>query len=99
VKVRRVDYSPEAELDFLRLYDVIADASGPDRAASYVGRVLSFCNQLELASERGHRRDDVRPGLRILGFERRITIAFFVESERVVVLRLFYGGADWERVF
>lgn len=29
-------------------------------------------------------------------FERRVTIAFIVESERVVILRVFYGGADWQ---
>ena len=42
------------------------------------------------------RRDDIRPGLRIIGFERRVTMAFMVEAERVVVLRLFYRGANWE---
>jgi toxin ParE1/3/4 len=48
------------------------------------------------ASERGRRRDDIRPGLRIIGFERRVTVAFAVEEERVVILRIFYGGRDWE---
>ena len=51
-----------------------------------------------MGSERGHRRDDVRPGLRIVRFERRVTVAFAVEVERVVVLRLFYGGRNWERL-
>ena len=41
------------------------------------------------------RRDDLRPGLRVVGFERRIAVAFIVEPERVVILRLFYGGANW----
>jgi toxin ParE1/3/4 len=36
--------------------------------------------------------------LRIIGFERRITIAFVVEPERVVILRLFYAGRDWENL-
>jgi toxin ParE1/3/4 len=32
----------------------------------------------------------------ILGFERRITVAFTVSAERVTILRLFYGGRNWE---
>jgi toxin ParE1/3/4 len=35
------------------------------------------------------------PGLRVVGFQRRVTVAFVVEPERVVILRLFYGGANW----
>ena len=41
------------------------------------------------------RRDDIRPGLRVTGFERRITAAFMIDEPRVVVLRLFYGGRHW----
>lgn len=50
-----------------------------------------------LASERGRLRDGVRPGLRVIGFERRVTAAFTVGKDRVTILRLFYGGRDWER--
>ena len=35
-------------------------------------------------------------GLRIIGFERRITIAFTVDDSQVTILRVFYGGKDWE---
>jgi toxin ParE1/3/4 len=66
---------------------------------SYVERLEIWCLGFDLASERGHSRDDVRPGLRIIGFERRATIAFAVEADRVTILRLFHGGQDWERVF
>ena len=37
----------------------------------------------------------MRPGLRAIGFDKRVTVAFIVETERVVVLRIFYGGVDW----
>ena len=46
-------------------------------------------------SQRGTLRDDLQPGLRTIGFERRVTAAFAVEDQRVVFLRLFYGGQDW----
>ncbi|MDZ4366104.1 MAG: type II toxin-antitoxin system RelE/ParE family toxin [Afipia sp.] len=44
--------------------------------------------------ERGTRRDDLSPGLRIVGFERRVTIAFVVEEDEVIVLNILYGGRE-----
>jgi toxin ParE1/3/4 len=44
--------------------------------------------------KRGARRDDLRPGLRILGFERRAAIALQATAETVVILRILYGGRD-----
>ena len=49
--------------------------------------------------KRGARRDDLRPGLRILGFERRAVIALQVTADRVMILRILYGGRDLETVF
>lgn len=43
--------------------------------------------------------EDVRPGLRIIGFERRLTIAFIVQPESVTVPRVFTAGRDWESSF
>ncbi len=51
---------------------------------------------MALGSERGDRRD-VRPGLRIVGFERRITIAFAVSADDVTILKVFHAGRDWEK--
>ena len=68
-----------------------------DVAFNYVDRIEAFCYGLDLASERGSRRDDIRPGLRVLGFERRLTIAIAVTPDQITVLRLFYGGQDWEK--
>jgi toxin ParE1/3/4 len=94
---RDVAFAPEAVDDLVRLYEWIADAAEPDTAMAYVERLEAYCLGFDLASERGTLRGDVRPGLRIVGFERRITIAFVVDDQSVTVLRLFYGGRDWER--
>jgi toxin ParE1/3/4 len=48
---------------------------------------------------RGTRRDDLRPSLRVIGFERRVTIAFHVSASAVTIDRIFYGGRDWEGHF
>jgi toxin ParE1/3/4 len=99
LKTRRVQFSPEARQDLFQLFDWIAAASSAVVAARYADRLEKACLALDLASERGHRRDDVRPGLRIMGFERRVTIAFEVGADTVTILRLFYGGQNWEEQF
>ena len=96
MKRRGVIYSAEAGNDLDWIYDSIAEAGSPVTASRYEQRIRLFCDGLDYASERGHRRDDIRPGLRVIGFERRVTIAFVVEPEHVVILRIFYGGRDWE---
>jgi toxin ParE1/3/4 len=88
-----------AKADLQWIYDTIESATDPSTALHYVERITDFCQRLEYGGERGNRRDDVRPGLRVIGFERRIAVAFTVDAERVVILRLFYGGADWEGTF
>lgn len=99
MKTRRVEFSEEANADLLKLYDCIAEAAGIDIAMGYLERLEEYCQRFDLASERGQLRDDIRPGLRVVGFEKRVSIAFFVEEERVVILRLYYGGQDWEASF
>jgi toxin ParE1/3/4 len=97
VKRRSVVFAPEAEDDLVRLYDWIAERAGAQVALGYIERIEDHCQRLDLASERGRRRDDIRPGLRIVGFERRVTIAITVDADQVTILRVLYSGADWER--
>jgi toxin ParE1/3/4 len=44
--------------------------------------------------ERGTRRDDLRVGLRIVGFRRQASIAFTVLEDRVEIARILYGGRN-----
>jgi toxin ParE1/3/4 len=46
--------------------------------------------------ERGTKRDDILPGLRTIGFERRVTIAFRFLKTRVEIVTIAYGGRDFE---
>jgi toxin ParE1/3/4 len=95
VKRRVVVYTLDAGDDLDRIYNIVAEASSATTADRYDSRIRAFCERLDYGSERGTRRDDVRPDLRVVGFERRVTVAFTVEPERVVILRVFYGGANW----
>jgi toxin ParE1/3/4 len=44
--------------------------------------------------DRGTRRDDLLAGLRVVGFERRVAIAFHVGPDTVTIDRILYGGRD-----
>jgi len=91
----RVVFSPEALADLLDLYEYIAERSGAERALGYIGRIEVCCRNLTTLPERGARRDDLRPGLRVLGFERRALIAFrLTGGDTVTILRILYGGRD-----
>jgi plasmid stabilization system protein ParE len=48
-------------------------------------------------SSSGTRQDNIRAGLRTIGFERRATIVFQVKRAEVVIVRIFHGGRDFER--
>ena len=47
---------------------------------------------------RGAPRDDLRPGLRMLSFRRRVTIAYRIKANVVTILELFYPGQDFEKI-
>ena len=70
-----------------------------ERADGYVGRIIDFCNGLSTFPLRGTQRDDLLSGLRVTGFERRVTIAFIVTAEAVLIEGIFYGGRDFEAEF
>lgn len=42
--------------------------------------------------ERGTLRDELRSGLRVIGYRRRVSIAFRVIDDSVHILGIFYGG-------
>ncbi len=96
MKRRDVIFTPEASDDLERLYDRVAAAAGTLVADRYVERLRSWCKGFEFGGTRGQRRDDIRPGLRVVGFERRVAVAFYVDDTTVVILRVFYGGRNWE---
>lgn len=94
-----VVFTPEAQDDLFGLYDYIAEHSSPERAIRYLERIERTCMSLQTLPERGTRRDDLRPGLRVMGFEHRVLIAFHVRSESVAILRILYGGRSADRAF
>ena len=93
-----VIYAPEALVDLEDIYDHIADAAGEEIAFGYITRIRAFCTGFDTFPARGTGREDIRPGLRTVGFERRITVAFAVHEVHVEFLRFFGRGRDWEQI-
>ena len=96
---REVVFSPEALGDLFSLYDYIAASSGAGRAQGYTDRIVAHCLGLVTFPERGTRREDLRPGLRITTYRRRVTVAFHIGPTTVTIDRILYGGRDLPDVF
>jgi toxin ParE1/3/4 len=91
-------FSPEAEDQLSDLYRYIAEAASPNIAARYTEAIVSYCESLNMFPHRGIMRDDVRLGLRITHYKKRVVIAFDVDTDRVSIIGIFYGGQDYETI-
>ncbi|MDL2400748.1 type II toxin-antitoxin system RelE/ParE family toxin [Rhizobium mayense] len=97
--VHRIVFRPAARADLKALYDYIAKQTDHRLAGEYLDRLEASCQALTVFPERGTVRNDLLPGIRIIGFERRVSIAFMAEADTVRILRVLYGGQsfpeDW----
>ncbi len=89
---RRVVFSPEAREDLRELAGYIAANANRARARAYVARIRATCRSLSEFPERGAPRDELRAGLRLIGFERRATILFHFGEDTVTIDRVLYCG-------
>lgn len=89
-----VGFSEDAERDLTELLDYLVPRAGERIARSYVDRLIDYCITFETFPERGLRRDDVSPGLRLVGYRRKATIAFRVAGKTVTILRIYHGGRN-----
>ena len=94
-----VEYRPEAETDFQSIFDYVAEAAGIEVAEAYEARIRRACDRLVDFPGRGTPRDELEPGLRTVSFERRAVIAYFIEADTVVIVRILYGGRDIDSAF
>lgn len=95
---RSVVFTPEAEEQLIDLYRYITAAGSPEAAARFADLIVTFCEELATFPHRGKARDDIRPGLRIIGYRRRAIVAFAVTEQTLLIVGVFYGGRDYESV-
>jgi toxin ParE1/3/4 len=89
-------FSPEAETQLIELYDYIVFHASSDIALRYTEAIVNYCESLSTFPHRGTKRDDIRSGLRITNYRKRVVIAFTIESELISILGIFYGGQNYE---
>ena len=94
----RVEFAPEAVAQLVAIEEYIINAGAAAAAIRYVDAIVAYCESLETFPERGTRRDDLFPGLRVTNYRGAAVIAFLVDAQREVVsiLGVFYGGQDYE---
>jgi toxin ParE1/3/4 len=94
--IYEVYFTPEAQHQLDELEAHISEAGSPIVAARYIDSIVDYCEDLQTFPHRGMRRDDLRSGLRTLGYRRRITILFEVTENTVHIIGIYYGGQDYE---
>lgn len=93
-----VVFTPEAEAQLIELYGYVATKASPETAARFTDGIVTYCESLSSFLLRGTRRDDVRPGLRITSYRKRVVIAFAVDADQVQIIGIFYGGQNYEAI-
>jgi len=91
-----VVYSPRARDHLNNIYDYIAEHAGALIARRFTSQIEKRCSDLDHFPMRGTPRDDIRSGLRTIAHRRRSVIVYSIESGRVVIHGIFYGGRDYE---
>lgn len=94
----RVTFSRRAQLQLLALNQRLAMLAGEKIADDYTDAIATFCQSLTVFPQRGTRRHDLRPELRVTNYRKRTVIAFTVDmqDEHVTILAVFHGGQDYE---
>jgi toxin ParE1/3/4 len=88
----RVILTPEAEEQIQEIQAYITSKSFPQNAANYVHRLVDHIEGIATAPFQGASREDIGPGFRTTGFERRVTILYAVRDEEVIVAGIYHGG-------
>jgi len=92
----KVVISPFAKQQLDSLYDYIAEASSEDIAEKYIEGISNYCESMSIFPLRGTLREDLRAGIRITNYRKRVVIAFEVKENQVIILSIFYGDQDYE---
>jgi plasmid stabilization system protein ParE len=96
-----VVFERAATAELHEIFNYVEDRAGPAIATNFVNKLYDFCRRLQHAPECGTKRDELRAGLRTIGYRRRATILFEVDDQRhrVIIVGIYYGGRNYEADF
>jgi len=95
MKTWRIVYDPQALDDLDDIHDWVARHAGPRIADSYEQRIVRFVSRLRNFPNRGQHRDDAADGVRVIGFEERVDIAYRLKDDEVQIVRILYAGRQF----
>jgi plasmid stabilization system protein ParE len=95
MKRRTIVVSESARQNLRQLTIWLSQRASNKIAHRYVARIQERITQLEYGAERGTVRN-TRSGLRLIGILPNVNLAFTVSNDTVYVLRVIYGGQDWQ---
>ena len=96
MKLWRVVFDPDAEADLDGIHDWVARHANERIADGYAERLTSFRRRLRTFPERGEVRNDIHPGVRVIGFEERASGMFAIDENEVRILRILYAGRQFD---
>jgi toxin ParE1/3/4 len=90
---RKLVLTVEAEQNLDQIYSYIYEQSQSYFVAEkYVTSILDFIRKLEVFPFLGTIRDEIKQNLRTVGFKKRVTVAFMITDEEIIIYGIFYGG-------
>ena len=96
----KVRFRQEARTDLENIYLSVLKVSQNEKIAlGFYNRIYERCKRIGFVPFGGRRRDDLEVGLRTVPFEHSAIIAYKVESDRVDIANVFYGGRDYETFY
>jgi toxin ParE1/3/4 len=93
----RLIFRPSSLDDFRAVHRFIA-TDNATQARNFVMRIRQRCGALREHPLLGPARPDLGTGLRIIPMRPGVVVVYRVASESVEVLRVFYGGQDYEAI-
>ncbi|MDP9140941.1 MAG: type II toxin-antitoxin system RelE/ParE family toxin [Pseudomonadota bacterium] len=97
MKAYTVAFTPEARDQLAAIYRYIAEAAGSSEVAMrFTENIVVHCEGLASFPLRGVKRDDIRAGLRLTNYRKRVEIAYAVNDTVVSIIGVFYGGQNYE---
>jgi toxin ParE1/3/4 len=94
-----VIYSDDARQDLDVIFAIVLEMSASIRTAeNYVRRIEAACRDTGSLPYGGVPRDGIIDGLRIVPFKKRAVIAYIVKDGAVLILKVFYGGEDYQAI-
>jgi toxin ParE1/3/4 len=94
VKSYQIIFDVDARDDLASILSHITEATGAERAHGYLDRIHQFCAGFDQMPERFPVWRASHPNLRIAVFEKSLSIAFEVQEDRVLILRVLGRGRD-----